>query len=350
MRITPTWRAAALALVLLAGSGSLAACGGDDSDGGSAGGPVQVKLGFFPNVTHAAALVGVDKGIFTKHLGTAPKTATFNAGPAAVEALFAKGIDATFIGPNPTINAWAKSKGTAIKIVSGAASGGASLIVKPGINSVQDLRGKKIATPQLGNTQDVAARYYLKSQGLTANEDGSGDVKIVPQENSQTLDTFEQGTIDGAWVPEPYASRLILEAGGKRLLNEKSLWPGGKFVVTQLIVRTEFAKEHPDAVKKLVAATVESIDYINANPAEAKTSVNTQLTKLSGKPLKANVLDEAFKEIDFTADPVASSLTTGAKHAEEIGLLDPVDLKGIYDLTDLNQILKANGKAQVNAA
>jgi sulfonate transport system substrate-binding protein len=350
MRLARTWRTAAAALVLLAGSGTLAACGGDSEGDAGSGGTVQVKLGFFPNITHATALVGVDKGIFTKHLGTAPKTATFNAGPAAVEALFAKGIDATFIGPNPAINAWAKSKGEAIRIISGAASGGASLIVKPEIKSVEQLRGKRIATPQLGNTQDVAARHYFKSKGLTANKDGSGDIKIVPQENSQTIDTFAQGAIDGAWVPEPFASRLILEGKGKRLLNEKELWPGGKFVVTHLIVRTEFAKEHPDVVKKLVAATVEANEYIKTNQAEAKTAVNNQLTKLSGKPLKPEVLDSAFKEIEFTSDPVAASLIQGAKHAEEVGLLEPVDLDGIYDLTTLNEILKAGGKAQVNGA
>lgn len=348
MQRTYQWRTAAAALVILAGTGTLAACG-DDKDGGSGGSKAtELKLGFFPNITHATALVGVDKGIFAKHLGAAPKTSTFNAGPAAVEALFAKGIDATFVGPNPAINAWAKSKGKAVKIISGAASGGVSLVVKPEIKSIQDLKGKKIATPQLGNTQDVALRYQLKKSGLKANKDGSGDVKVVPQENSQTIDTFKQGAIDGAWVPEPFASRLILEGKGKRLINEKDLWPGGKFVITHLIVRTDFAKDHPDVVKKLVEATVEATDYINANQADAKKSVNAQLTKLAGKPIKDEVLDAAFKEITFTTDPIASSLTEGAKHAQDIGLLEPVDLKGIYDLTTLNDVLKAAGKAQVN--
>ncbi|HEY7484437.1 MAG TPA: ABC transporter substrate-binding protein [Streptosporangiaceae bacterium] len=338
-------RSAAVAL-LLAAAGALTACGGA-SGGSDSGKPTQVKLGFFPNVTHATALVGVEKGIFTKYLGTAPKTAAFNAGPAAVEALFAKGIDATFVGPNPAINAWSQSHGQAIKIISGAASGGASLVVKPSIRSVADLKGKEIATPQLGNTQDVAARYYLKQQGLTANKDGSGDVKIVPQENSQTVDTFEQGTIDGAWVPEPFASRLVIEGKGRRLIDEKNLWPGGTFVTTHLIVRTDFAKDHPDLVKKLVQATVESTDYINDNPAEAKSAVNSELQKLTGKPLQSDVIDAAFKEITYTTDPVTSSLIEGAEHAEQVGLLKPVDLNGIYDLGPLNEVLEANGKAQV---
>ncbi|GAA4132707.1 aliphatic sulfonate ABC transporter substrate-binding protein [Actinomadura keratinilytica] len=341
-------RLAAAALAVLLGAGTLGACGGDDDSGGSGGAQEPLRLGYFPNITHATALVGVQRGIFAKHLGTAPRTSTFNAGPSAVEAVFSGAVDATFIGPNPTINAWARSQGKAIKVISGAASGGASLVVKPEIKSIQDLRGKKIATPQLGNTQDVALRHYLKSQGLTANKDGSGDVKVVPQENSQTLQTFAQGTIDGAWVPEPHASRLILESKGKRLLNEASLWPGGKFVVTNLIVRQDYAKEHPEQVKKLLQAVVETTDLINSNPEEAKKAVNEQLAKLSGKPLKQEILDASFKEITFTVDPVASSLVQGARHAEEVGLLEPVNLDGIYDLGPLNEVLKASGKAQVS--
>ncbi|MFD0685121.1 ABC transporter substrate-binding protein [Actinomadura fibrosa] len=340
-------RIAAAALAVLASAGTLSACG-DDDGGDKSGAPTQLKLGYFPNITHATALVGVQKGIFAKHLGTAPKTATFNAGPAAVEALFSGAIDATFVGPNPSINAWSKSHGKAVHIISGAASGGVALVVKPGINGVQDLKGKKIATPQLGNTQDVAVRYWLKKNGLTANKDGSGDVKIVPQDNAQTLQTFAQGEIDGAWVPEPYASRLILENKGKKLLDEKTLWPNGKFVITNLLVSQEFEKKHPDVVKKLLEGVVEATDYINKNQAEAKTVVNDALTKLSGKPLKQDVLDSAFKEIEFTTDPVASSLTQGAAHAEEIGLLQKTDLNGIYNLAALNDVLKASGKAQVS--
>ncbi len=204
-------RITAAALAALVTAGALGACG---DDGGGSAADAPLRLGF-PNTTHATALVGVEKGIFAEHLGTAPKTATFNAGPAAVEALFSGAIDATFVGPNPSINAWSKSHGKAVHIISGAASGGVSLVVKPGIKGVQDLRGKKIATPQLGNTQDVALRYWLKQNGLAANKDGSGDVKVVPQENAQTLQTFAQGDIDGAWVPEPYASRLILESKGE---------------------------------------------------------------------------------------------------------------------------------------
>ncbi|MFC4050305.1 ABC transporter substrate-binding protein [Actinomadura syzygii] len=339
-------RFAAVSLTVLVAAGTLGACGGDDDGKSAADAPL--RLGYFPNITHATALVGVEKGIFAKHLGTAPKTATFNAGPAAVEALFSGAIDATFVGPNPSINAWSKSHGKAIHIISGAASGGVSLVVKSGIKSPKDLRGKKIATPQLGNTQDVAIRYWLKQNGLTANKDGSGDVKIVPQENAQTLQTYAQGEIDGAWVPEPYASRLILENKAVKLVDEKTLWPNGKFVITNLIVSQSYEKKHPEQVKKLIQGVVEATDYINQNKADAEKISNDALAKLSGKPLKQNVLDAAFKEIDFTTDPVASSLVTGAQHAEEIGLLEKTDLAGIYNLKALNDVLKASGKAQVS--
>ncbi|GAB3658173.1 aliphatic sulfonate ABC transporter substrate-binding protein [Actinocorallia lasiicapitis] len=345
-------KALAAAAVLVLGLPALSACGDDSSDGKS-GGKTTVNLGFFPNITHATALVGLEKGIFAEKLGADVKIEpkSFNAGPAAIEALFANGLDATFIGPNPAINAWAKSKGQAIKIVAGAASGGVSFVVNPAkIKGLDDLKGKKIATPQLGNTQDVALRYYLKEKGLVANKDGTGDVKILPQENSQTIDTFKSGDIDGAWVPEPFASRLILESGGKKLIDEKDLWPDKKFVITHLIVRAEFYKQHPDIVKKLVEGVVASNDFINTNQAEAKTLANAFIEKLTTKPLKPEILDSAFKEIEFTNDPIAGSLLVGAKHAEEVGLLEPVDLNGIYDLSNLNETLKAAGKPEVKTS
>jgi NitT/TauT family transport system substrate-binding protein len=340
-------RFAALGLAVLAGTGLLTACGSSDKSSGG-GDDTQVRLGFFPNITHATALVGMQKGIYTKYLGKAPKALTFNAGPAATEAVFSGAVDATYVGPNPAINAFAKSHGQAIKVISGAASGGASLIVKPSIKSPADLRGKKIATPQLGNTQDVALRFWLKQKGFTTDKNGGGDVHIMPQDNSQTLTAFAQGQIDGAWVPEPYASRLVLESKGKKLVDEASLWPGGKFVVTTLIVRTEFQKKHPDLVKKLLQAQVEATDYINANKADAEKSANAELQALTGKPLKQDVLDSTFKNVTFTNDPIATSLNGSAQHAEQVGLLDHVDLKGIFDLGPLNEVLKAKGEPAVS--
>nr|WP_221375691.1 ABC transporter substrate-binding protein [Actinoplanes polyasparticus] len=347
-----TIRALAVAATALLSASLLAACGGDDEGGSSGGAGAEapaLRLGYFPNITHTPALIGVNKNFFQTALGgTRLETKTFNAGPAAIEALFSGAIDATYIGPNPAINGWAQSKGTGLKIIAGSTSGGAGLVVKEGINSPADLKGKKIATPQLGNTQDVALRAWLKENGLNADQQGGGDVSVLPQDNATALQAFAQGAIDGAWVPEPNFSRLILESKGKVLVNEKDLWPSGLFVTTHLIVTQEFLKKYPATVKKLLQGHLESLDYIEKNNAEAQTAANAQLEALSGKPLKDEVLKSSFKNLTFTADPVASSLFTSAKHAEDVGLLKPVDLKGIYDLGPLNELLKAAGKPEVS--
>jgi NitT/TauT family transport system substrate-binding protein len=345
--------------LLLAVSLLAAACGsGGGTDAGAsssttakvAEAPTTVHLGYFPNVTHATAIVGVDKGIFRRNLGTDKlEVSTFNAGTAAIEALLSGAIDATYIGPNPAINAFAKSHGEAIRIISGATSGGASLVVKSSITSAAQLKGKKLATPQLGNTQDVALRSWLKDKGLKTDTSGGGDVTIVPQENSQTLDGFKSGAIDGAWVPEPWATRLVQEGGGSVLVDEASLWPGGKFVTTHLIVATKFLKDHPGAVSRLLHGQVEANDFVNANTAEAQTIVNDGIAKITGKPLKAEVIAAAWKNLTFTDDPIASSLAASAKHAQDVGLLDKVDLTGIYDLGPLNALLTKAGKPKVSA-
>ena len=348
----------ALALVVAAAT---AACGDDgggntnasanDTAGAGAEEKVTLRLGYFPNVTHATGIVGVEKGIFAKNLGSNVKleTKTFNAGPAAVEALLADALDATFIGPNPAINAYAKSKGEAIRIIAGATSGGAALVVKPTITDVSQLKGKKVATPQLGNTQDVAARAYFAEKGLKTNPQGGGDVSIVPQENAQTLDTFKAGDIDGAWVPEPWVARLVQEGKGKVLVNEKDLWPGGKFVTTHLIVKTTFLEEHPDAVKKLLQGTVEANDSISDSPADAQKVVNEAIGTITGKKLAEPIITAAWANLEFTNDPVAASLKESAKDAEAVGLLDKVDLSGIYDLKPLNAVLKELGQPEVSA-
>ncbi|HKE98927.1 MAG TPA: ABC transporter substrate-binding protein, partial [Actinomycetes bacterium] len=250
----PRRLAAVLALALAL---SAAACSGGGSGGGEEG---TLRLGYFPNLTHATALVGIERGSFQRQLGAVRlETRSFGAGPAATEALLSGAVDATYIGPNPAINAFVKSKGAAIRIISGATSGGAFLVVKPDIRSAADLKGRKLATPQLGNTQDVALRSWLDKQGLRTTPEGGGDVRIVPQENSQTLETFQSGGIDGAWVPEPWATRLQQEGGGKVLVNEADLWPGGQFVTTQLVVRTAYLADHPANVRALISGLLDAI-------------------------------------------------------------------------------------------
>ncbi|HJV09197.1 MAG TPA: ABC transporter substrate-binding protein, partial [Acidimicrobiales bacterium] len=245
------------------------------------------------------------------------------------------------------INAYAQSGGEAIRIISGATSGGASLVVKQGINSPADLKGKKLATPQRGGTQDVALRQWLKTNNLKADLEGGGEVSITPQENAQTLETFRGGQIDGAWVPEPWATRLVQEGGGKVLVDERTLWPGGKFVTTHLIVRTKFLKEHPDAVRRLIEGQIQANDLVNSNPAEGQRLVNQAITTITGRGIAPAVLEASWKNLEFTNDPIAPSLTASADHAREVGLLEKVDLKGIYDLSVLNKALAAANQPEV---
>jgi len=329
-----------------------AACGGSPSGAGSssttAGAGTKLRLGYFPNVTHATALVGVESGIFKSALGADTlELKTFNAGPAAVEALFSGAVDATYIGPNPAINAHLQSRGDAIRIISGATSGGASLVVRPGINSPADLRGKKLATPQRGGTQDVALRHWLKAHNLKADLEGGGDVSVTPLENAQTLETFRAGQIDGGWVPEPWATRLVQEGGGKVLVDERSLWPDGKFVTTHLVVRTKFIEEHPDTVRRLIEGQVRANELVNANPVEAQRLANQAIAAVAGRGLSPAVLEASWNNLEFTNDPIAASLTASASHARDVGLLGRVDLQGIYDLTLLDQVLAAASRPEV---
>jgi NitT/TauT family transport system substrate-binding protein len=337
-----------VALVTLAGL-TAAACG-DDTSSASAAKLDTVRLGYFPNVTHAPALVGVAEGTFAKRLGdTKLSTFTFDAGTEAAEALLAGSLDLTFIGPNPAINAWAKTKGEAVRIVSGSTSGGAFLVVKPDITSADQLAGKKIASPSLGNTQDVALRAWLKAQGFETTPEGGGDVTIIPQKSSTTLESFISGDIDGAWVPEPWATRLIDEGGGTVLVNERDLWgdTGGEFVTTQLLVRTQFLKDHPDTVKAVIEGLSDAIDVIETDPAKAQADVVAQIGVITGKEPSADVIAKSFANLTFTLDPIAASLQKSADDAIAVGLLDPVDLKGIHDLALLNEVLKAAGESEV---
>jgi NitT/TauT family transport system substrate-binding protein len=311
---------------------------------------VTLRLGFLANITHAPALVALKEGFFAKDLGknVTLKTSVFSSGTQETTALLAGQLDAAYVGPNPAINAWQKSGGKAIKIVSGAASGGAALVVKPSISSVSQLKGQKLATPSLGNTQDVALRYYLKSHNLTTTQTGGGDVPITPiTPNSDAVLEFKSGQIAGGWEPAPYDIEMQQD-GGKVLVNEASLWPGGKFVTTNIVVAQSFLSAHPSVVTGLLKANIQAINFIHQNTAAAETAANAELTTLTGKGLKSAVLPLAFQQITFTTDPIASSLATDAKHAQAVGLLKPVNLAGIYDLGPLNALLKADGQAQVS--
>ncbi len=330
------------------GSSALPAAGGEKIDGLD-----KVKVGYFANLTHATALVGLRKGgqIQRELRGTKVSPFVFNAGPSEIEALNAGSIDIGWIGPSPAINGYVKSHGSNLRIISGSASGGVKLVVNPKkIKTLNDVKGKKIATPQLGNTQDVAFLNWAASKGWKVDaQSGKGDVSVVRSDNKVTPDAYKSGAIDGAWVPEPTASKLVAE-GGKVLLDESSLWPGKKFVITNVIVRQEFLKEHPKVVEAVLRGSVKTNAFIKANPEQAKNAANAALKEETGKPLPAEVIDPAWKSIQAIDDPLASTLNTEADHAVQAGLLEKPDLKGIYDLAPLNKVLKAEGKPTVSDA
>jgi NitT/TauT family transport system substrate-binding protein len=285
----------------------------------------------------------VARGDFQKALGqrVTLDAKVFNAGPSVIEAMFAGQLDLSYIGPNPAINGYVQSNGQALRVIAGATSGGAALVVRPDANIAkpEDLGGKKIASPQLGNTQDVALRAYLVEHGLKPAEKG-GNVQVVPTDNPQILDLFKLGQIDGAWVPEPWASRLIVDGGGKLFLDERDLWPGGDFVTANIIVSTQFLKEHPDLVKAWLRAHVEITQWELANPDQAKKISNDEIKRLTGKALASQVLDGAWSRMRITYDPISDSLFKSADAAYMAGFLkEKPDLSGIYDLTLLNQVL-----------
>jgi len=327
-----------------AGSGSSSSSSGSASSASAAGSaPVTVRLGYLANITHAPALIAVKNGYFSKELGSAGsvKTTVFSSGTQETTAILSGQIDAAYVGPNPAINAWQKSGGTAIKIVSGAATGGASIVVKPSISSVAQLKGQSLATPSLGNTQDVAVRYWLKQQGLTTSTTGGGDVAIKPTTpNSAAVLEFKSGQIAGGSEPSPYDVEMVQD-GGKVLLSE----PG---TTTVLMVTQSFLSAHPAVVNDLLKANLDALSYIKSNPSGAQAAANAELAATTGKPLKSSVLGPAWKEITFTADPDAASLNADAQQAESVGLLKTVDLSGIFDLTPLNNLLSAAGQTSVS--
>jgi len=311
-----------------------------------------IHVGAFPNITHSQAMVGKASGWFEKRMG--PKVTidwkSFNAGPSAIEALFAGAIDMTYIGPNPAISGYVRSNGEALRIVAGATSGGAALVVRndSGIQKPEDFHGKKVASPQMGNTQDVALRAWLIAHGMKSTDKG-GDVQVIPLANPDQLTLFMKKELDGAWAPEPWATRLIREGNGRLFLDERELWPNGQFVTSHLIVRTQFLKEHPDLVKDWIRAHVEVTEWIGSHLPEAKKLLNQQIKKETGKPLADALLDDAFGRMTVTYDPLRSSLMTATKSAFDAGFLgrQMPDLSSLYDLSLLNQVLAEKGKKAI---
>ena len=319
---------------------------GDEAESAQDKGPAaELRLGYLPNVTHAPALIGLEKGLFEKELGGTTLTRQeFNAGPTEVSALLGGSLDIGFIGSGPAINAYAKSHGEAVRLISGVTSGGAQLVVEPEITKPADLAGKTVVTPQLGNTQDVALKKWLSDQGLT------DEVEVTNMENAQTLNAFQNGDVQAAWLPEPWSSRLVLDADATVLVDEKELWPGGRFPTTVVVVRTRFLNEHPETVRAFLRGLVASIDHANQNEADAQRAVNTRLEALTGKALAPEVIERAWANSTLTFDPVAGEFPQLAQDQVTAGIAEQApEMAGFADLTELNAVLKEAGQPAVDA-
>ena len=304
-----------------------------------------IRVGYFPNITHAQAVLGIADGTFQKYLGKEIeiKKYVFNAGPSVIEAMLARQIDLAYIGPNPAINGYLKTKGNLLKIIAGAASGGAALVLRSDlrVKNLKQLEGSKLASPQIGNTQDVALRYFLKNNGFKLREQG-GKVEVLPISNPDQLNLFLKKEIDGAWTVEPWVSRLVDEAGGVVFLDERSLWPGGRFVTAHIIASQTYLKKYPNYVKRWLQAHVQITQRINSNKTMAASNLNRELKRITGSSLPDQIITQAFNNLDLTYDPLPKSLYVSAERAYELGFLGKAkpDLAEIYDLTLLNQVLK----------
>ena len=339
-----------LVAAMMAGCASAAASPGDGTDG-TVPSVDELRLGYFANVTHAPALVGLEEGLFADALGDVEVTTqVFNAGPAAIEALSAGAIDATYIGPNPSINTFIQSGGESARIVAGAATGGAALVVREGIDSAEDLAGTTLASPQLGNTQDVALRKWLADEGFETDTSGGGDVQITPTDNAQTLTLFQDGQLDGAWLPEPWVSRLVLDAGAQVLVDEADLWEDGAFPTTVLLVRKEFLDQHPDVVADLLEGHAAAVQWIADNPDEAPAVINGAIEKETGKPLADAVIERALEHVTFSVDPHAETFEALVANGVEAGTQKEGSIEGLFDLRLLNKLLEAAGDDTVSAS
>jgi NitT/TauT family transport system substrate-binding protein len=339
--------AVALALTLAVLSGCSRAQESAPAPAADAGPAQELRLGFFPNITHAPALIGVQNGLFAQQLGTTRlSTQTFNAGPEETGALLGNSIDIGFIGSGPAINAY-KQDPNGVRLISGSTSGGAQLVVRPGITTPQQLLGKKIATPQLANTQDIALKKWLRDNNLPQGT-GPNAVEVVNIDNARALDAYKTGQLDGGWLPEPFASRFVIEGGAVPLLDERTLWPNGQFPTTVVIARTDYVQQHPATVSAFLRGLVAAEDLASTDPAGAKNAANTALGTNGSRPLAAPVLDRAWSQVALNPDPLASTFPQLAQDAVTAGTSQqPAQLAGFVDVGPLNQALAAAGRPPV---
>jgi NitT/TauT family transport system substrate-binding protein len=330
-------------------STSSAATSATSSAGASSGtAATSLRLGYFANVTHSTAITEVANGTLQKDLGsTKLDTSIYSAGPTEMTALLGGQLDAAYVGPSAALSAWTKSDKQGLTIIAGAETGGAELVVDSKITSAAQLKGTTIADPQLGNTQDVALRYWLKQQGYPTTLQGGGEVTVQPEANATTLTLFKEGKIQGAWLPEPWASRLVDEGNGHVLVDEKTLWSGGQFATTNLVVSNTYLAAHPQTVDELLDSQITTNSWILANPTAAQTLISGAIKKLTGSTITAAEIQRSWTEESVTNDPLVSSLNEELAHAVSDGLLKNTSLTGIFNLTPLNQELAKAGQPTV---
>lgn len=307
----------------------------------------KVRIAYFPNIGHAIPIVGMEKGFFQNDLGDQIKieTRVFDSGPQAIESLFANSIDLAYVGPGPAINGFLNSENHNIKILAGAASGGASFIVHPNseINSAFDFAGKKIAAPQIGNTQDVSLRHYLSENGLVTAEKG-GSVIVYNISNPDIYTLFVKGDLDGAWVAEPWATILETELNGTRLFYEEELWPNQKFASVLLIANVDYVEKNPELISILLKSHHNTATWINQNPVETRITFNNFLNSHLGQSLSDDVVDIALSNIVITEDPILDSIHSFAEKANALGYLgrNGYDLSDIFYYFDTNSVVEDN--------
>jgi NitT/TauT family transport system substrate-binding protein len=294
------------------------------------------RLGFFPNLTHAQALVGYDQTTFAKALaGKKIELKKFNAGPTAMMALMSGELDVTYVGSGPAIQTYVKSK--VIRVIAGSASGGAMLVTHTA-QSARDLSGKKVATPQLGNSQDIALRYWLKSQGMSAPVQGGGDVLVTPIANPDIFSLFIRKELEGAWVPEPWGARLIAEGGGRIMIDERNLWENGEFPTTILAASEKSLQNRREEIRAILQAHIDLTNQAQKEPKAFARKANQAFGAITGRPLQENILFDAFSRIKWTTDPMSKKLQIAADHAAELGFIPPTNIDPMVDTSLLNSL------------
>ena len=301
----------------------------------------KLRIAYFPNIGHAVPIIGVEKGFFQSGVGNDVliETRVFDSGPQVIESLFANSVDLAYVGPGPAVNGFLNSQNKNVNILAGAASGGASFIVHPDseINNPSDFNGKKIAAPQIGNTQDVSLRHYLSEHGLKPAEKG-GNVVVYNIPNPDIYTLFVKGEVDGAWVAEPWATILETELNGKRLFNEEKLWPNNEFASVLLIGNSDYIKQNPELVSNFMNSHHKTVDWINENPIDTRNAFNGFLDSYLGRSLSDDVVDISLTNLKITSDPLLNSVYSFAEKADALGYLgrNGYDLTGIFYTIDSN--------------